>query len=41
MLHLVEQKIGIDLSRYIRPHQLPIGAAIFVLAPALQIIKLW
>lgn len=38
MLHkLIDQNLGLSLSRYMRPHQLPLGLLVLILAPVLSI----
>lgn len=41
MLRAIDHHLGFKLSRFIRPHQMPIGAAIFLMAPAMQIVRFW
>lgn len=40
MLHKLDNCLGLSLGRFIRPHQLPIGLAIMLLAPTLGIFNL-
>lgn len=41
MLHKIETELGIGIHRFVRPHQMPIGLMIMVLAPSLAILRLF
>lgn len=41
MLTTLDRRLGLSLTRFIRPHQLPVGLAVLLLAPTLGLARLF